>query len=97
MALFLRHVDLLASWTEDLDPGGPNFLTHTDRKNMLSFTQNPRTDTKDSFEKLLLHHGESFRCEYKPGMNQSINISSFLIYGKVSEDYEFSYLSSSSY
>lgn len=84
VTLFLGHVDLLTTRTEYFDPGGTNFLTHANGQNMLPFTQDSGTDTEHSFKELLFHHSQSFGGEYKPGMNQAIDISGLLIDGKIS-------------
>jgi hypothetical protein len=51
---------------------------------MLSFTEDPGTDTKDSFEILLLHERKAFGREYEPGVDESIDIGGLLIDGEVS-------------
>ena len=85
MALFLGHVDLLASGAENFDSGGANVFAHADGQDVLSFTEDSRAYTEDSLEVLFFHEGKAFGGEYEPGMNESVNIGGFLVDGEISE------------
>lgn len=75
----LRYVDLLASGAENLDSTGSQFLTHSNWQHILSFAKYTRTCTKASSLELLLHQGESPRCDDEACVNQTIQISGLLV------------------
>ena len=84
MTFLFGHVHFLASRAVDFDPGCSDIFTHANWQHILPFAEDSRADSESSFQKLLLHHAESFGCEYESGMDETIQINSFMIVFHVS-------------
>lgn len=79
MTFFLGHIHFLTSRTEDFNSGSSNFLAHSDRQNMLPFTEDPRADPEGAFEIFLSHHAKPLWRQNESGMNKPIQISCLLV------------------
>lgn len=84
MTLFFGHVNLFAARAEHFDPGGADVFAHSDGEDMLSFAEDSGADTENSFEVLFFHECESFRSEYEPGVDESVDVCGLLVDCEVS-------------